>query len=474
MNENQGTVHGDNMTDEHFLAALQKELAGRSNIGGMLPMVKFFSGEPGGISLKDFVRDLNSASSLGHWTKPQIITVFKQRLTGKALDFFNSRPELEYAEWEELYGAMKSEFRVIVDKDISMPLFFRSKQEVGETACQFRTRLKLAGLVFAPAIPPETSPSFVEFTEEDKVKRQFIENTIKSVFIVGLRTDDAREYVELKNPTTLEDAVELATRYEQSKRKDSLRLKIIDSFVPQQDFSQEQSIYQTIVRQIRNELNPVPTPIEQVPSVAEIVKLLKKDLSLPAPPTKPVATVTDLIKLLADKSTPTPAHTSDSHLAQIARLLTTEQTLPKPPAQAEAIAVEPNGPNCFKCGGRGHFARVCPSSQSSSGQPFVPSSQSLPRSGQQPFSFHRPDLRSPSTVFKQCAYCKRTGHIISECRTRTYNNGNRVQTYRRDSSRDRNYQQGSQNYPTDASRGRNNQARGNQVSYPTSSRNANF
>lgn len=105
-----------------------------------------FSGEPGTTPITHFIDRLKDAALMGNWSTLILLIIFKQRLIGAALDYFNSNPGFATATWEELTKSFRNWFQTAPTLENNLHAFFQCKQKHGESAKMFLTRLRLAGI----------------------------------------------------------------------------------------------------------------------------------------------------------------------------------------------------------------------------------------------------------------------------------------------------------------------------------------
>lgn len=179
------------------------------NFGGILSMVRYFTGEPGTTAIRDFITSIETASELGGWTPAMRIAVLKGRIQGPALDFFNSNRNIQGADWDVLKNAFLAWFQEESPHIDPLATFYSCIQRPGESVKNFVVRLKLAGKAAIPAT----------MNDADRATRQtLVDNALLPNFTKGLREECGAKIISLLltnnlNPT-LEDAVKLALDFE--------------------------------------------------------------------------------------------------------------------------------------------------------------------------------------------------------------------------------------------------------------------
>lgn len=117
-----------------MLSQAERDAISRCNVAGVLNTVPMFSGEPGTTPINHFIDRLKDAALMGNWSTLVLLIIFKQRLIGAALDYFNSNPHFTTASWQTLTTAFTNWFRNTPTLDNSLHAFFQTKQKHGESA----------------------------------------------------------------------------------------------------------------------------------------------------------------------------------------------------------------------------------------------------------------------------------------------------------------------------------------------------
>lgn len=202
----------------NILTQAERDAISRSNITGMLNTVPMFSGEPHTTPINHFIARLEDAALMGNWSLIVLVIIFKQRLVGAALDYFNSNPHFTSANWETLTTAFRKWFHNVPSLDNSLHAFFQCRQKHGESAKLYLTRLKLTGLGSNP-------PNYQN--EEENAIRACINKALLSTFLKGLRDDSGRLTITMHKPRTIDEALALAEEHEHLKTQES-RVRAIE------------------------------------------------------------------------------------------------------------------------------------------------------------------------------------------------------------------------------------------------------
>jgi Retrotransposon gag protein len=204
---------------------VEREAVGRSNVGGLLPLVPYFSGEINTTTVQDFIRALKSASKLGNWTDDMLATVLKQRLIGQASDYLNSNPEFEHQSWDQLRESFLSWFGQTPSGEDPLQTFYQCTQRPSETAKLYLTRLKLAGVaVSAPISDSHSESGDAEYI----LTKNLVSKALVRTFLKGLREESGGSIVSLHHPQTIDDALALAEEFEYQ-RRNKTRVRTLQS-----------------------------------------------------------------------------------------------------------------------------------------------------------------------------------------------------------------------------------------------------
>lgn len=189
----------------------------RSNIGGVINIVRYYTGEPNSTSVSEFIKSLESASRLGMWTHSQLVTVMQTRLAGPAASFFDANTDLEQATWPEI----KSRFMEFFDNEAStidpFAEFHSCIQRPGENVSLFLLRLKKLGEKAAKAIAQPGQPP----------QNQLIEGMLLPRFLQGLRTENGKLMISMHKPQTLKEALELAKMFSNDKDVSTAKVRML-------------------------------------------------------------------------------------------------------------------------------------------------------------------------------------------------------------------------------------------------------
>lgn len=185
-------------------------LVAQFNVAGFISLVRYFSGEPGTVSISEFLASINSAAELGSWTVSQKVAVLKSRLVGPALLYLRASDFPAAASWAYITAAFRDWYCEAPPTLDPLHTFYQCAQRPQETAKAFVIRLKLAGIA--------AINSGVEDVDRHN-REQLVETGLLTVFVSGLRDDSGAQFLLMNPPASIEDAVRLAATYEQKHLK---------------------------------------------------------------------------------------------------------------------------------------------------------------------------------------------------------------------------------------------------------------
>lgn len=193
------------------------------DIGGLVSMVPYFSGENNTTSIRSFMRSLETAGELGHWTDAHKTMVLRQRVMGAGADYLKSNPQLEFASWPQLKEVFITWFAKKPEDEDPLRKFYETTQRPGETAKVYLTRLKIAGLGNV-----ETGTSIP--SEEIMMTRNLVNKVLVRTFLKGLSDESGGAVIYMNKPGTIEDALALAEEFEQ-RRQNRARVLVLEKEV---------------------------------------------------------------------------------------------------------------------------------------------------------------------------------------------------------------------------------------------------
>lgn len=191
----------------HNVNAQEAAAIARSNVGGMLSLVRYFTGEPNSTSVTEFIQSIESAARLGVWTQGQILTVLKTRVAGPAAAFFEGNTDLNNADWATVKARLISFFDEETDQTNHFAEFNSCNQRPGESAKLFLLRLQQLGAKAARALAqPGQEPHTA-----------LIDGMMLNRFLAGIRTENGKLMITMQRPNTIQDALKLATLFDAGK-----------------------------------------------------------------------------------------------------------------------------------------------------------------------------------------------------------------------------------------------------------------
>ncbi len=342
----------------------EREAVNRSNVAGLLPLVPYFSGEPNTASIKDFLKSIEAAGRLGNWTKRMLLTILQQRLIGGASDYYNSNPEFELCTWEQLRDNFLHWFRKATTSEDPLQVFYQCSQRPGEAAKSFLTRLKLAGVAASSPIPSSGS-SLSSRDPEYMLTRNLVNKALVPTYLKGLREESGGSIISLHNPKTIDEALALAEEFEYQ-RRNKQHIRFLHGIDEPVDFHP----------QGKNSISSQPPTVQKIYTLCQ-----------PQP---------DVVSGNGPTANQGPLRTQ-------------------------------NSVNCFRCGGQGHYANVCPSPRDPNAPPTTQASsliQNNQNQNQNTGSQKTPNFNlnsRPNRSQVSCSYCKRIGHTTNVCRLQKAN-----------------------------------------------------
>jgi hypothetical protein len=326
------------------------------SIASLITMVRFFTGENNSTTVDEFFNSLDMAASLGQWTIEQTLTVFKSRLAGPALHFYEANTVVQNTPFPQLRAVFLNWFQDPSPALDPLHDFFQTSQRLGERAKAFVVRLKLNG---QKACPSSLTPA------AKAVRETVIRDSLLNVYINNLRDESGREHLLNYPPVDLNAAIEFSVRFENNHTNKKRIFNINDHL------ASDTSSYQ---------VDPIPDEVKQNTSPFT-----------PKAETKMIAMISKLeqtMKSLAVSQAAPPAHDANrsdypsSRLArensQPRRMISTPR-FPREHISNAAVF-------CYRCGNQNHYANQCTAPQ------------------------------SESRIRLRCSYCQRSGHSQRECR----------------------------------------------------------
>ena len=175
------------------------------NIGGLLCLVKEFSGERQ-FPVKEFFAKIDYAASLGSWPECHKLMITRTNLKGNARDYVEAEEVLNHCSYEELRTALVNRFHD-EDKGLhSSQSFLECVQRTGEEVMQYATRLQLHG---------RQTLTITSCEGENQVRRKVLQESLLQQFVRGLKSNLKRLILSM-SPDTYENAVKMAVAEERN------------------------------------------------------------------------------------------------------------------------------------------------------------------------------------------------------------------------------------------------------------------
>ena len=154
-------------------------------------------------SIEEFLSIIEETAVLVNWSEEQRLSVARVKLRGQAKQLLEAEPTLkDTKKWKDLKQALQNQFTRHFVSGSAMKQFIECKQRIGESCRQFLTRLKILGnrTLKLTRVP-------------DQIIKTKLEQDITSQFCLGLCLP-IKQRVLTANPTSLENALEIAEREE--------------------------------------------------------------------------------------------------------------------------------------------------------------------------------------------------------------------------------------------------------------------
>lgn len=204
-----------------------------ANISNQAYLIPRFTGVDE-VTVEHFIEALEITSKLCSWNPDQLLQIARLRLGGPAADHIRANNET-LTTWDSLKKSLKTRFRPRVPRHVLEKKLTDCAQKKGESVVEFATRLRLIGRQIVLSLQESGG-------EAGNGAAVYINERILYYFISGVRKDIGR-FVWVREPKTLEDAVEYALA-EEAQLDNSGRANERDTFIAQLHSTDPQPIAQ--------------------------------------------------------------------------------------------------------------------------------------------------------------------------------------------------------------------------------------
>lgn len=322
----------------HIPTAEEVAAIQNSNLGH-LNLVPEFTGSSG-VSVQNFFDRLDEMSLMGNWTKSQQAIIARMKLKGDASAYVQANPALRKSTYENLKTSLIAWFRTDISVEKLNEEFSACVMRNTETIQQFATRLSIAGY---------RTQQDGEDEGEQAYAKKALERALLTQFLKGIG-GNLKRFVMTHRPKTYEEAIELALHEEAAEASMGC---------------ESAAIVGAVRREPQGKNYPNQTREQQAPNFPNFNSRSQPFQNLTSRP---------------QKFNNYPFHNQQRHPGN---------PLPQ---------ILPSNVTCFCCGGRGHYANVCPSKS--------------PGMSQQ--------AARPVII---CTYCNKRGHLEPQCWNKRGPNG---------------------------------------------------
>lgn len=173
-------------------------------LGGMIPTV---TGDDTGPKIRDFLQILEQVANMGGWQEKQMIGMARCKMVAAAQDFAWRDEEVASAATYKSFKALALKRFDNEPASIKVQKFLNARQNVGEDARSFASRLKKLGAETLGDVEAEDA-------SKKCLRREILNEQLLSQFLNGL-CDPVRRFALSRDPKTFPDAVEVAAREEE-------------------------------------------------------------------------------------------------------------------------------------------------------------------------------------------------------------------------------------------------------------------
>jgi hypothetical protein len=173
---------------------------------GLQSLIKNFSGDDNGQTVKEFIRNIKLVAETGNWDENDKKFICRLKATGAAGGCLEAHPELlsSQATFNDYEKVLTQRFEKTLDPERWLLTLSTIKQANGEGARAFADRCRQIGL---KATPTPSDPREAEWS------RAQLDRTLLAAFVRGLK-GAAAVTLQIHPPKSLEDAIEAAERVE--------------------------------------------------------------------------------------------------------------------------------------------------------------------------------------------------------------------------------------------------------------------
>jgi Zinc knuckle len=173
---------------------------------GYLALVREFDGKSSGISVNEFLYQVNEVGQLCNWDDSKKILIARLKMTGLARIFRDHTDHFQdIYDWADFCNTLKARFIPVSSENAKLVKYLNASQQSSETIFNFATRLSM---LFDRAKPPPAAASVADLAARLVYKSK----EIKALFVRGLKDKKLALRVMDQNPSTLQDTIKLASQ----------------------------------------------------------------------------------------------------------------------------------------------------------------------------------------------------------------------------------------------------------------------
>jgi hypothetical protein len=173
---------------------------------GSLTLIREFDGKSSGISITEFLNQIEEVGCLNSWDDKRKIQIARLKLTGIARSFRDNDEELRsITDWKIFCKFMRTRFTPQVSQTSRLFKYIKASQKENESIIDFSTRLSI---LHDKAKPPPTTTTAAATTKRNAAKFE----ELLPIFLNGLLDKNLSRRVLDRNPSDYKDALKIATQ----------------------------------------------------------------------------------------------------------------------------------------------------------------------------------------------------------------------------------------------------------------------
>jgi hypothetical protein len=173
---------------------------------GSLTLIREFDGKSSGISITEFLNQIQEVGCLNAWDDERKIQIARLKLTGAPRSFRDNDEEMRaITDWKLFCKFMRTRFTPQVSQTTRFFKYLNASQKENETMIDFSTRLSI---LHDKAKPPPTTTTAAATAERNAAKFE----ELLPILLNGLLDKKLSRRVLDRNPTDYKDALKIATQ----------------------------------------------------------------------------------------------------------------------------------------------------------------------------------------------------------------------------------------------------------------------